>query len=286
LIRGFLFGDAMKKSLFFLLIISVDCPVFSFERIIPMAPNLVETVYSLGKGNLVCAVPMFTVYPDDALAKPVVGGFLNPSFEKILKLSPDLVIVQGEFESFEKFSKKYGIEVLRVNMDSLETIYSGILEIGKKLSCEKEAADLAEKIKSELKPEKEIEVKKVFLCVGRLTDSPRQISTAGRMSFLSEILYLSGGNNIFSDIEKNYLIVSKEEILKRKPEIIIDILPGEKLSPEKKQEIKSMWKNLFPDNFIKDENIHILTGKRLLIPGPGIIETSGIFKKILRTDHD
>ncbi|MDY0360814.1 MAG: ABC transporter substrate-binding protein [Desulforegulaceae bacterium] len=276
----------MKKLILFLIIIFSYSNALCFERIIPMAPNLVETVYALKKGDLVCGVPMFTVYPENVLKKPVVGGFLNPSFEKILKLSPDLVIVQGKFDAFEKFSKKYKIEILRVNMDSLESIYSGILLIGKKLSCEKEAINLTQKIKSDLKPDKNIQFKKVFLCIGRLNDSPRQISTAGSKSFLSEILYICGGINIFSDIEKNYLVVSKEEILKRRPEIIIDILPGEEITPEKNEKIKNMWKSLFPKKFIKEENIHVLTNKRLLIPGPGIVETAEIFKRTIRAENE
>ncbi|MCB9481029.1 MAG: ABC transporter substrate-binding protein [Desulfobacteraceae bacterium] len=276
----------MKKLLLILIIISSHSTALCFERIIPMAPNLVETVYALGKGGLVCGVPMFTVYPEDALQKPVVGGFLNPSFEEILKLSPDLVIVQGEFDSLKKFSKKYGIEILRVNMDSLESIYSGILLIGEKLSCEKEAVSLTERIRLKLKTEKNIKLKKVFLCLGRLNDSTRQISTAGSKSFLSEILFLCGGINIFSDIEKNYLVVSKEEILKRRPEIIIDILPGEDISSEKDQKIKNMWKSLFPRKYIKEENIHVLTNERLLIPGPGIVETAEIFKRTIRAENE
>ncbi|MDY0132445.1 MAG: ABC transporter substrate-binding protein [Desulforegulaceae bacterium] len=273
----------MKKFFIICLIILTTSTAFSFERILPMAPNLVEVVYALKKGDLVCGVPLFTDYPKEALEKTIVGGFLNPSFEKILKLSPDLILVQGEFKTMEKFANKYEIELLRVNMDSLETIYSGILKIGEKLSCESEAFELIEKIKYNLKLEKDIKFKKVFLCVGRLSNSPRQISTTGNKSFLSEILHLSGGNNIFLDINKNYLIVSKEEILKRRPEIIIDLLPGENLTPEKTQEIKQMWKQLFPKNFIKDENIHILTDKRLLIPGPGIVKIGNLFKNIIKS---
>jgi iron complex transport system substrate-binding protein len=275
----------MKKIAFFLLIMLYACNGFCFERIIPMAPNLVETVYALGKGDLVCGVPMFTVYPPNASQKPVVGGFLNPSYEKILKLSPDLVIVQGKFSSFDKFAQKYKIEILRVNMDSLESIYSGINLIGKKLSCEKKAFDLTQEIKSKLKPHNQ-NLKKVFLCIGRMNDSPRQISTSGNKSFLSEILELSGGENIFSDVEKNYLIVSKEEILKRKPEIIIDIIPGENISAEKISKIKNMWASLFPKNFIKKENIHILTNDRILIPGPGIVETAQLFNEITGSYHE
>jgi iron complex transport system substrate-binding protein len=250
------------------------------EKIIPMAPNLVETVYALGMGNKVAAVPMFTVFPKAAADKPKAGNYLNPSYEAILNISPDLIIVQGKFHKLKKFTDMYDIPVLRVNMDSIDSIYSGIKEIGTKLECENKAYELINKIKSNLLTKKHKFKKKpdVFICLGRIPGSLRQISTAGSKSFISELINISGGINIFSDIDNNYVTVSKEEIKKRDPDIIIDVMPEVELNFEKKEKVKKIWQRLMPEN----QNIFILNQNYILIPGPRITKTSDLFKEVLR----
>ena len=276
----------MFKKIYIYLILFVLCLAqlcVAFEKIIPMAPNLVETVYSLGQGEKVCAVPMFTVFPEEALKKPVAGSYLSPSYETILKLDPDLIIIQGKFEKLDRFVKKYKISVLSVNMDSIDSIYSGIEKISRKLGCIENGEALVKKIEKEISG-KTLKGKRpeVFICLGRIPNTLKQISTPGKKSFISELIYRSGGKNIFSDLDKNYLVVSKEEVLRRNPDIIIDMMPGYNPDELQRKNIKNLWKKLGPVKALKAGNIFILNEDFILIPGPRIVETSKLFNSIFR----
>jgi iron complex transport system substrate-binding protein len=59
-----------------------------------------------------------------------------------------------------------------------------------------------------------------------LSDDP--MISAGRTSFVGEAIRLAGGRNIFDDLEKDWPLVSAEEVLIRRPEWI---LSGDDLPP-------------------------------------------------------
>src|SRR5579872_4771310 len=62
------------------------------NRIVSLAPNLTEIVFSLGDGNHLVGDTDFCDYPPEALQKPHVGGPVNPNLEEVVALKPDLVV--------------------------------------------------------------------------------------------------------------------------------------------------------------------------------------------------
>src|SRR5262249_32837290 len=62
------------------------------RRIISMAPNLTEIVYDIGAQDLLVGVTDFCKFPPAARSKEKVGGWIDPNYEKIISLKPDLVL--------------------------------------------------------------------------------------------------------------------------------------------------------------------------------------------------
>jgi iron complex transport system substrate-binding protein len=62
------------------------------KKIISLAPNITEILFALELDEEILAVTDFCDYPNAALTKPKIGGFVNPSIEMIISLNPDLVI--------------------------------------------------------------------------------------------------------------------------------------------------------------------------------------------------
>ena len=56
----------------------------------------------------------------------------------------------------------------------------------------------------------------------------RPIITAGRNTYIDEMITNTGGINIFDDVSTKYPVVSPEEILRRNPEVIVVVGMGEK----------------------------------------------------------
>src|SRR5262249_19653552 len=62
------------------------------KHIVSLAPNLTEIVFALGEGEHLAGDTDFCDYPSAATQKPHVGGPVNPNFEQIVALAPDMIL--------------------------------------------------------------------------------------------------------------------------------------------------------------------------------------------------
>jgi iron complex transport system substrate-binding protein len=244
------------------------------RRIVSMAPNITETVFALGVGDRVVGVTDFCVYPPQAKGLPKVGGFFNPNLERLAALQPDLVVLQGRHDKVDRFCAARNIPALHVEMDSLSGIYSGIRDLGEALGARDQAAGLCIAIKNELEAVRADvsgrNKKKVFVSLGRAMGSMANLYTVGGTSFLSEILEIAGGENIFRDVTLPYPEASKESLIKRAPDVILEMRPGETISPEDRRRIIAEWQIFRNIPAVSHGDIQIVTEDFVLVPGPRV----------------
>ena len=245
-----------------------------YKRIVCMAPNITEAVFALGCGDIVVGVAAFSDYPPQAKDKPSVGGYINPSFERLIALQPDLVIAHGRAEKVDRFCRNNDISLLRVEMSDIETIYSGVMTLGEALGCSSRAEQLCDEIRRSLHELRQLTTAydrpRVFLCLGRTSGSLRDIYTVGPSSFLSELIEVAGGENIFDEVTLEYPQISKESLQKRRPEIIIEPRPGQDLSTTDEAALRSDWQRMADLPAVKTGRILVPTDDYLLIAGPRV----------------
>lgn len=255
------------------------------QRIISLAPNVTEIIFALGKGGGVAGRSDFCLFPLEALSIPSVGNNFTVGFERILKMQPGLLLNQGENPRLKQFCSTHGIRYLGVNMDSISSILKGIETIGKALQAEEKAKNLISYIKSELKMTQTLTVnrikKSVLVIINRRAESLSGIFTIGKRSFLSELIYISGGSNVFQDISLNYSEVSIENVIRRNPDIIIEISVNEKFTPEKEQIRLKQWSAHPSINAVRNKRIYFISDDYVLVPGPRIDKIAKLFSHLI-----
>src|SRR4030042_2760451 len=65
---------------------------FPPKRMISLAPNITEILFSLGLDDAIVGVSIHCNFPKQAQKKARVGSYISLDFERILFLHPDLVI--------------------------------------------------------------------------------------------------------------------------------------------------------------------------------------------------
>jgi hypothetical protein len=102
------------------------------EKVVSLSPAITEIIYELGaKGSLV-GVGRYSDYPPEAMEEnPDCGSAANPDFEKILALSPDLLITQSPIAIKDLTAlRSAGIEVLSIpavtDIESLNALYESL----------------------------------------------------------------------------------------------------------------------------------------------------------------
>jgi iron complex transport system substrate-binding protein len=256
------------------------------QRIICAAPNIVETIYALGEERRIVGISDFVTYPPEALKIVSVGGMIDPNFERILQLQPDLVIIQGAMQKHRDFCDEKKIPLLRVDMESIDSIFEGIRSIGLAIGCLEKAEQLIQekkKILDEIRQKASFAQNKpsVFICLGRRAGSLASIFTVHPASFVDELVTIAGGSNIFGDVKGRYPQISKEALLQRNPEIILELHPGEELSTEGAKTLKADWNAMPGLSVAASGRIFVVTDDYLLVSGPRLSETARRLYEIL-----
>jgi len=257
------------------------------RRIICVAPSVTEIVFALGCGKKVIGVSDFSTYPPQAKEKVKIGGMFNPNRERIIALQPDLVIIQGQHDSVAKLCRKEGIRLLSVEIDTLKDIPEAIFFLGQELNVESQAAKLAKEVKDGLDAVKAkiqgLPTRKVFLTLAHTPGDLTGLMTTGPGTFLHELIEIAGGENIFADASGTYPQISKESLIKRQPEVLIEALPGG-VSERKRRLLRKDWERLSMLPAVRRGNIHFLTDDFLLIPSVRITQTARRFAEIIHPE--
>lgn len=266
------------------------------HRIVTIAPNSAEIVCGLGACDRIVGVSKFCVHPPELHDRPRVGGLFDPDLEKIVALRPDLVVIRGRIESLEALCKQRGIAVYHDETDTLAGVTVCVMDLGKRLGLMKEAATLNADFRRRLQAIRrrvaDRPKPRVLLTLSRQPDRLANVLTAGRGSFLDEMLEIAGGKNVFGHLEMRYPQVSAEGIVAHRPDVIIEFLPEVTLTPELRRAMLDQWRKLGSIGehacvpAVANGRIHFLTDDHALIPSPRYVEIIDKVSRILHPDAD
>ena len=196
-----------------------------YPRIISLAPSITETLFALGLEKNIVGITTCCDYPAETEKLEKVATFSNQAnLERILSIKPDLIFSTGlEQAPLVEKLRALGLKVVLIYPQSLDKLTAGILEIGRLTNREKQASFLVNrmgerinKIKQRVKTIPDQKRPKVFVEI-----CPDPLMTAGRGSFVDELIRLAGGKNIAADTARPYSQFSPKLVIKRNPDVII-----------------------------------------------------------------
>ncbi|OKY77507.1 MAG: ABC-type Fe(3+)-hydroxamate transport system periplasmic component [Candidatus Methanohalarchaeum thermophilum] len=237
------------------------------ERIVSAAPSNTEILFALGQGPEIVGVTEYCDYPSEAKYKEKIGGFQNPSVEKIISMDPDVVFAStttGE-QTVEKL-RNNDIPVYVSSPGSISGVIENINEIGKIVGAEDYAQnltdDMEERIEQITNKVSDQEEKDVFYLMSTYGGT----WTAGENTFINQLITKAGGNNIASEL-KGYKKISLSTVIQKDPDLIITTEHCYTNLGELKN--KTGWKEL---TAVQEGKLYTLEEDQLVRPGPRIID--------------
>lgn len=191
-------------------------------RIICLTEETVETLYLLGREDLIAGVSQYVERPPEARKLPVVSQFIRSDIEKIVSLQPDLVIGFSDLQkdiASELIGR--GQNVLITNQRSLDEILNNILLLGRLIGEEQRALDLIAHFRQKLDATKKLSSQLAFhpKVYFEEWDRPRYSC----IKWVSQLIEACGGENIFSEKTGSMARdreVNDLEVIERNPDII------------------------------------------------------------------
>ena len=191
---------------------------------------------------------------------------INPNVEKIIELHPDLVISYGSQDVLSERLQSLGVQVFPFRHGNVEQTLRFILDLGRRVGTEDRAEQLVAGIRhsfDEVRAVATANRPKVFLVHDRAGGTLGSFYTIGSRAFQHDLIEIAGGLNVFGEVDVETFQPSLEEVLRRKPDIILETL-SPPADPQEVEQRKRDWGRLG----LPRERIYIEEETYLLVPGP------------------
>ena len=194
----------------------------SADRIVSLAPNLTELVYTVGAGEQLVGVSAWSDYPRAVLDLPVIGDAFSVDQEQLALAKPDLILVweSGTPAHVVDELRDIGYNVVSIRTRDLDDVADALMQIGELTGHVDEAENAAAGYRDELQILRDryqsLPSVRVFYQV-----AARPLYTINNEHYISELISICGGDNIFNDLSDLAPMVDVEAVVDRDPEVML-----------------------------------------------------------------
>ena len=281
---GLAWGLRLAAFAYALVVVGAQAPPSRPSRVISLIPAVTEMLFAIGAGGQVVGVSSFDTYPPEATTKARVGALLNPDFERILSLKPDLVVVYVSQSELIARLERVGIPTFVYRHAGLADVGTTISSIGTRVGRVAEASRLVRDIDANLEAVRRSTMGRprlrVALVFGRDTGTLRNMFVSAGVGFLHDLLETAGGQDAFADVKRESIQVSAEAMLARAPEVIIETHQSNWDASAMARE-QAVWRTLPALPAVRMNRIHIVADDRLFIPGPRVVDAARILAGVI-----
>ncbi|KZX59009.1 cobalamin-binding protein [Halioglobus sp. HI00S01] len=192
------------------------------QRIVALAPHIVENVHSAGAGGKLVGVVEYSDYPAAAKALPRIGSYHAWSQESLTALAPDLVLMWASGNGMESLRKleALGFTVYVSAPREIEDIGNMIRDIGVLAGTSSIANSTADTLDAGFHTLAQAHShQRPVSAFYEVWNSPLQTINGEHM--ISKVIALCGGSNIFANASQLAPVVSREAVLQLNPEAIL-----------------------------------------------------------------
>jgi len=241
-------------------------------RAATIVPSVTEMVYAIGaEDNLACN-SRYCRFPQAAKSKPKIGGFMDPNYELIAIIKPDIFILpQTSNTTLISKLEELKIKCFFMNKEGLKNLPADYRALGRLFGKEGRAEELAAEMEALMREGKNtnFKIKKAALMFDRMA--------AGKGSYAGDALEACGLANCMDGLSP-WPVPSKEFIIAADPEIlIVELKAGQdKAEILKKYAADPVWKHT---SAVKNGRVYFIDSDLISIPGPRM---TAALKEILK----
>jgi cobalamin transport system substrate-binding protein len=255
------------------------------QHVVSLAPSNTEILFAIGAGSQVVGRDELSDFPDAAKNVTDIGSTFDAlNTEQIVSLKPDLVLA-AEINTPEQVKQLEGLGLTVYylkNPLTLEEMYGNLEIVAQLTGHEQEAATLIESLKKRVAAVDE----KIAPISSRPNvfyeldgTDPAKPYTAGKGTFITQLIDRAGGHNIASDLD-GYPQMSLEQVVTADPAFIIlgDARYG--VTPESITQ-RPGWADLIA---VKNGQVVPFNDDLVSRPGPRLVDALEELAKLLRPE--
>jgi iron complex transport system substrate-binding protein len=188
------------------------------QRVVSMLPSLTESVCALGKCSVLVGIDRFSNWPKSLDTLPRLGGIADANIEGIVRLKPDLVLVEKSSALIARL-QSLGISVMAFDVQSMADVQRTLRKLDMVLGSNESDAvweriqlDIARANRA-LSPSQK--AARVYFEVNAAPFA------AGKTSFIGELLDRLGMQNIATEKMGAFPKINPEFVVQARPDLIM-----------------------------------------------------------------
>lgn len=242
------------------------------RRVVCLTPTATEIVAALGALDRIVGVDQFSSYPPSVETLPKVGDFVSPNVEAILALTPDIVVGDDAQRSQVIQLESKGIHTIVTKMQTVGDVHNAIRSIADALAVPEAGVALVSRLEADLAAtDTQIAAAiaagrprpRVLLIVDRQLGGLGQMIAAGPDTYFDELLRRAHAVNVLADSPARYARISIEEVLARRPDVILDAVHTADVA-----RARTDWNALPTVPAVAKDRVYVLGDTIFVTPGP------------------
>jgi len=197
-------------------------PPARVRRIVSLTPATTEILFAIGAGKLLVGRGEYDHWPDSALQVPDLGPGLRPNVEAVLAAKPDLVLLYASQDNRAAAQRlrDAGITTVAFKVDSIEQFDRTTRLLGRLVGDSARGALVADTVMRTLDSVRALtrDLRRLSLVIP-VYDDPLLVIGGG--SFMSQLVTIAGGRNIYDSIPQPSPAVTFEDIVRRNPDAVL-----------------------------------------------------------------
>lgn len=192
------------------------------QRIVSLTPATTEILFAIGAGDRLVGRSEYDKWPDAALAVPDLGPGLRPNVEAILAARPDIVFLYASQDNRPAAARlrAAGIVTAAFKVDRIAHFDRTTRMLGVLIGDSARAAHVADTVLRTLDSVRALTAGRAPVTVVMPAyDDPLLVIGGG--SFMSELVAIAGGRNVYDDIAQPSPAVTFEDVVRRNPDAVL-----------------------------------------------------------------
>jgi iron complex transport system substrate-binding protein len=238
------------------------------QRIVAIFASNVEMVAALGLSDRIVGIEVYTRYPPEVLSKPLVGGRLGFSVDKVVEQRPDLVVVTPARQAAHQLvdpMERLGVPVMVLLQRDVAEVLSNIRLLGRAAGVPQQGEAVASKLEARIgavtRRVEGLERPRAIMITGRLGNGLLLVTRP--KTYTGDAMVLAGAR---FGLESAIAQVSPEAILNADPDILL--FAGNQRDLDELV-ARPGWRDM---RAVKGKRTHAVSRSELLIPGPRTID--------------
>lgn len=192
------------------------------RRIVSLNPATTELFFAIGAGNRLVGRSQYDLYPAAAASVPDLGNAMQPNVESVLGARPDLVVLYASQMNRDAATRLHsaGVPTLTLRVDRIADFRRAAMTLGRVVGdtlLARVVVDSVDRTLARVRAATQAAVRPTAFW--KAWDSP--VIAIGGGSFLTELVDIAGGRNVYGDDPRPSLDVTIEDVVRRDPDVVL-----------------------------------------------------------------